>query len=83
MLASLQLFNYVPTRIMDLVIFMVTHPDFDSEQVTLRDAKDIIRAEKESQRKGWMISEGVRAYRRSLDVIRTEFQTRNIDRSSC
>lgn len=29
MLASLQLFNHVPTRIMDLVIFMVTHPNFD------------------------------------------------------
>lgn len=48
MLASLQLFNHVPTRIMDLVIFMVTHPNFDPEQVTLRDAKDIIRDEKSS-----------------------------------
>lgn len=80
MLASLQLFNHVPTRIMDLVIFMVTHPDFDPEQVTLRDAKDIIRVEKESQRKGWMISEGVSAYRRSLDVIRTAEQCRMRER---
>lgn len=42
MLASLQLFHNVPCRIMNLVFSVVTHPNFDSKQVTLLDSADVI-----------------------------------------
>lgn len=54
MLASLQLFHDVPCRFMDLFFSVVTHPDFDSKQVTLRDSVDVINVVEESRLKDRM-----------------------------
>lgn len=54
MLASLQLFHDVPCRFMDLFFSVVTHPDFDSKQVTLRDSVDVINIVEESRLKDRM-----------------------------
>lgn len=54
MLASLQLFHDVPCRIMDLVFSVVTHPDFDSKQLTLRNSVDVIDVVEENRLKDRM-----------------------------
>lgn len=43
MLASLQTFHEVPYQILDLVMAMITHQDFDSKQVTLKNSADVIQ----------------------------------------
>lgn len=54
MLASLQLFHDIPCRFMDLFFSVVTHPDFDAKQVTLRDSVDVINVVEESRLKDRM-----------------------------
>lgn len=54
MLASLQLFHDIPCRFMDLFFSVVTHPDFDAKQVTLRDSVDVINIVEESRLKDRM-----------------------------
>lgn len=54
MLASLLLFHNVPCRIMDLILSVVTDPDFDPKDVTLRKSVDIIDTVEESRLKDRM-----------------------------
>lgn len=61
MLASLQLFHDVPCRIMNLVISMITHPDFDNRQVTLRDSVDVIRITEDDRLRERMVTVHERA----------------------
>lgn len=49
MLASLQLFHDVPCQIMNLIIAMVAHPDFDSKCITLRSSRDVIQVVEEAR----------------------------------
>lgn len=43
MLASLQTFHEVPYEILDLVMTMINHQDFDSKQVTLKNSAGVIQ----------------------------------------
>lgn len=49
MLASLQLFHNVPCQIMNLIIAMVAHPEFDSKCITLRSSRDVIQIVEEAR----------------------------------
>lgn len=63
MLASLQLFHDVPCHIMDLVLSVVTHPDFDTKQITLSNSVDVIDVVEERRLKDRMAV----VHRRSLN----------------
>lgn len=54
MVASLQLFHDVPCRIMDLIFSVITHPDIDIAQLTMRRSTDVIDAVEESRMKDRM-----------------------------
>lgn len=64
MLASLQLFHEVPCRIMNLIISTVTHPDFDTKQVTLNSSIDVIKVTEEARLQDRMAV----VHRRSLNA---------------
>lgn len=49
MVASLQLFHDVPCCIMDLIFSVITHPDIDIAQLTMRRSTDVIDAVEESR----------------------------------
>lgn len=49
MLASLQLFHDIPRSIIDLVLSLVTHPEFDSRKITLKSSVDVIRSVEEAR----------------------------------
>lgn len=49
MLASLQLFHDVPCQTMNLIISMVTHPEFDLRCITLRSSRDVIQVVEEAR----------------------------------
>lgn len=54
MLASLQLFHDIPCRIMDLIFSVITHPNFDLAQLTIRKSTDVIDIVEESRMKDRM-----------------------------
>lgn len=54
MIASLQLFHDVPCRIMDLVFSVITHPNFDFAQLTMRKSTDVTDVVEETQMKDSM-----------------------------
>lgn len=49
MLASLQLFHDLPCRTMDLFFSVITHPNFDARQLTLRNSVDVINVVEQSR----------------------------------
>lgn len=73
MLASLQLFHDVPCRFMDLFFAVVTHPDFDPRQVTLRNSTDMIKVVEESRLKDRMAVVHERSANRNDRVAHARF----------
>lgn len=73
MLASLQLFHDVPCRFMDLFFAVVTHPDFDPRQVTLRNSTDMIKVVEESRLKDRMAVVHERSANRDGHIAQTRF----------
>lgn len=73
MLASLQLFHDVPCRIMNLIYSVVTHPDFDSKQLTLRNSVDVIDVVEEHRLKDRMAVVQERSASRDGRVVQAGF----------
>lgn len=79
MIASLQLSRDVPCHIMDLIYSVVTHPDFDARQVTLRNSTDVIDIVEENRMKDRMAVVHNRSLSRNGRMVQAGFSELVLD----